>query len=381
MPKDYYEILGVPRGTGAEEIKKAYKDLAKKYHPDLNKEKGAEEKFKEVQHAYSVLGDAQKRRNYDQFGAESEKFSGFGGFDAGGFQNAEFDFSDIFDSFGFGRGFSDVFGEQFSGRRHRGPKRGEDIAVRLNLSFEEAAFGEKKEIELERVEECENCSGSGAKPGTKKEECSVCRGSGVERQTRKMGPFGVMQTQTTCRRCKGTGETFSDPCPECSGRGNVRKRKKITVTIPEGIDTGQQLRLSGQGNYGEHGASRGDLIAIIYVEPHEIFKRDGEDIFMEVPLSFSEAALGATIEVPTLKGKANLKVPAGTQPSTVFKMAGKGIKAVNASHRGDQYVKAILRTPEKLSKKEREFFEKLSEEESISKSRKSFFSRFKDMFG
>lgn len=378
MTKDYYEILGIARNASAEDIKKAYKDLAKKYHPDLNKEKGAEEKFKEVQHAYSVLGDEQKRRNYDQFGSESERFQGFGG--QGGFSGAEFDFGDIFESFGFGRGFSDIFGGEFGAGR-RGPRRGEDIVVRLDLTFEEAAFGTKKEIELSRVEECSNCGGSGARPGTGKHTCDVCKGSGFERQTRRMGPFGVMQTQTTCRKCRGTGETFSDPCPVCSGSGRMNKRKKITITVPEGIDTGQQLRLKAQGNFGEEGAGRGDLIAVVYIEPHEIFRRDGNDIFMEAPISFSEAGLGSEIEVPTLKGRAKLKIPAGTQSGTIFKMKGKGIKAVGRSEHGDEYVKVIVRTPGKLSKKERELLENLAEEEEVSKSRKGFFGKFKGLFG
>ncbi|HLC78974.1 MAG TPA: molecular chaperone DnaJ [archaeon] len=378
MANDYYEILGIPKGANAEEIKKAYKALAKKYHPDINKEKGAEEKFKEVQHAYSILGDEQKRKNYDQFGQQSERFSGFEGFDAGGFSNSEFDFGDIFESFGFGKGFGDVFGEQFS--RQRGPARGQDIAIRLNLSFEESAFGAKKEIELERVEECSNCKGSGERPGTSSEQCDVCAGSGVERVTRKMGPFGVMQTQMTCRNCRGSGQIVKDPCPVCEGSGNVRKRKKITITVPAGVDSGSQLRMKGQGNYGERGAGRGDLIAIIYVEPHEIFKRDGNDIYMEVPLSFSEAALGTTIDVPTLSGRAKLKIPQGTQSATIFKMQGKGIKIINRNEHGDQFVKVVVRTPEKLSKKHREFFEQLSKEEEIAKTRQGFFERFKGIF-
>ncbi|MBI4210744.1 MAG: molecular chaperone DnaJ [Candidatus Diapherotrites archaeon] len=379
MAKDYYETLGIQRNASQEEITRAYKELAKKYHPDISKERGAEEKFKEVQHAYSVLGDGQKRRNYDQFGSEAERFSGFSGFNAGGFSNTEADFSDIFESFGFGRGFSDIFGAEFGGGR-AGPRRGENMAVRLNLTFEEAAFGTKKEIELERIEECGNCHGSGARPGTSIETCRVCGGSGMERSTRRTF-LGVIQTQSTCRKCRGSGETVSDPCPECSGKGNVHRRKKITISVPEGIDTGQQLRLKGQGNYGEKGAGRGDLIAIVYVEPHEIFRRDGTDIFMEAPLSFSEAALGAAIEVPTLKGKAKLRIPAGTQGGTIFKMTGKGVKAVDRNAYGDEYVKVLVRTPEKPSKRERELLEKLAEEEEVSRKRNSFFDRFKGMFG
>jgi len=378
MVKDYYEILGIARNAGVDEIKRAYKSLAKKYHPDINKEKGAEEKFKEVQHAYSVLGDEQKRRNYNQFGAEAEKFQGFEGF-GGGFRAADFDFGDIFESFGFGKSFTDMFGDAFSQQGRRGPARGEDIALRLNLKFEEAAFGAKKEVEFDHVAECPNCKGSGATPGTKVQECPVCHGSGVESQTRRT-PFGILSTQTMCRRCQGSGEAFSDPCPVCSGRGRVNKRRKVTINVPEGIDTGQQLRIKGQGNAGERGAGKGDLIAIIYVEPHDIFKRDGPDIFMEAPVSFSEAALGSTIEVPTLRGKASLKVPAGTQSSTIFKMAGKGIRDLQSGGYGDEFVKVIVETPGKLSKRERELFEELSKEEEVSRKRKGFFDRFKGIF-
>ncbi|VVB99897.1 Chaperone protein DnaJ [uncultured archaeon] len=378
MAKDYYETLGIPHDASQEQVKAAYKELAKKYHPDLNKDKGAEEKFKEVQHAYSVLGDEQKRRNYDQFGSEAERFSG-GGFGPGGFQGTA-DFEDIFESFGFGRGFSDIFGAEFGGSRRRGPARGQDLLVRLNLSFEEAAFGTKKEIEIERIEECGTCNGSGARPGTGSKQCDTCRGSGVERSTRRTF-IGIIQTQTTCRKCHGTGEIISEPCRDCSGNGRVRKRKKITITVPEGIDTGNQLRLKGQGNAGEHGASHGDIIAVVYMEPHEIFKRDGEDIYMEAPISFSEASLGAEIEVPTLRGKAKLKIPAGTQSGTIFRMQDRGIKILGKNERGDEYVKAIVRTPEKLSKRERELLEKLAEEEEVSRSRKSFFDKFKGMFG
>ncbi len=375
MAEDYYNILGLERGAKSEEIKRAYKELAKKYHPDLNKEKGAEDKFKEVQHAYSILGDSQKRHSYDQFGEQGERFSGSSGF--AGFEDGA-DFSDIFSQFGFGGGFSDIFGEQFGGGR-RGPLRGEDIAVRLNLSFEEAAFGAKKEIGLDVVEECAECEGSGAKSSSGKKKCDQCGGSGVQRQTRRTF-LGTIQTQSTCSKCRGLGEIIIDHCKTCQGSGRVRKRKKITITIPEGIDTGQNLRMRAQGNAGERGATKGDLIAIIYVEPHEIFRRDGEDIYMEAPLSFSEAALGTNIDIPTLKGKARLKIPAGTQSGTIFKMADRGIKIVNKSQHGDQYVKVIVKTPEKPSKHEMELLEKLSKEEEVSKGRKGFFGRFKGIF-
>jgi molecular chaperone DnaJ len=380
MVKDYYEILGVPRNASAEEIRKAYKRLAKKYHPDINKEKGAEEKFKEIQHAYSILGDEQKRRNYDQFGEQSEKFSGFGGFSTGGFESNEFNFEDIFESMGFGSGFADFFGENIFGGRQSRKSRGTDILIRLNISFEEAAFGTKKDIEIERIEECETCKGSGAKPGTKILTCKVCNGTGFERTVRRTF-IGTISTQTTCRACKGTGTSYEEVCHNCHGDGKVNKRKKITVEIPAGVDTGTKLRISGQGNAGSPGMKKGDIIILIYVEPHEIFKRDEQDIYMEAPISFSEAALGGEIEVPTLKGKAKIRIPPGTQSGTIFKMQGKGIKVLNRNEYGDQFVKVIVRTPEKLSKRQRELFEQLAQEEEIAKSRKGFFDRFKDIFG
>ncbi len=387
MAKDYYDILGVGRGAGAEDIKAAYKRLAKKYHPDVNKEKGAEEKFKEIQHAYDVLGDEAKKNQYDQFGPEFEKagfgsgpggFSGFSGFEGGfsGFRGG--DFENLFESMGFGTGFSDLFGGDFSGQR-REPQAGRDIAVRLDLTFEEAAFGTKKEIEIERIEECENCSGTGTRPGTKAEQCGVCHGSGYERSTRRTF-LGTISTQTPCRRCRGTGQVVNDPCNVCSGTGKVAHRKKITVHVPEGVDNGNQLRLAGQGNIGEKGGRVGHLIVVISVKPHPVFRRDGTDIYMEVPVSFSETALGTEVEVPTLHGKARLKVPPGTQSGTVFRMAGRGIKDLHGSGHGDQYVKAVVKTPEKLSKKEKELFEKLASEENIGKTRKGLFDSLKGMF-
>ncbi|MCR4335519.1 MAG: molecular chaperone DnaJ [archaeon] len=373
MAKDYYDTLGIQRGTSQEEIKKAYKKLAKKYHPDISKEENAEQKFKDVQHAYSVLSDDAKRRNYDQFGEQAERFGGQGGFQ--GFGGEGFDFSDIFEQFGFGnQGFSDIFG---GGRR--GPRRGEDIIFKLSLNFEDAAFGTKKEITVDRIEECDNCHGSGARPGTKIITCDVCHGSGVEKQLRRTF-LGTIATQSTCRKCRGLGESVDDPCPVCSGSGREHKKKKISITIPAGIDSGNHLRLRDQGNEGEKGAIKGDLIAVIFVEPHEVFKRDGFDIFMELPISFSEAALGDDIEVPTLKGKAKLKVPSGTQSGTLFKMKEKGIQKLQRKDFGDQYVRVVVKTPEKMSKKMKELLEKLQEEEETAKNRKGIFGKLKGIF-
>ncbi|HZX20162.1 MAG TPA: molecular chaperone DnaJ [archaeon] len=374
MAKDYYEILGVSKGASQEEIKKAYKNLAKKYHPDINKEADAEKKFKDVQHAYSVLGDDAKRKNFDQFGEQAERFGGQGTGGFQGFGGEGFDFSDMFEQFGFGSNFGDMFG---GGKR--GPQRGQDIFVRVDLTFEEAAFGAKKEIEIDRIEECENCEGSGARPGTRRTPCNVCEGSGIERQIRKTF-LGTIATQSTCRRCHGSGEMVDDPCPVCEGNGRVHKRKKIKISVPEGINAGNHLRIRAQGNEGEIGAVRGDLIAVIYVEPHDVFKRDNFDIFMEVPISFSEAALGSEVEVPTLKGKAKLKIPNGTQSATLFKMKGKGIKKLEKNEYGDQFVRVTVKTPEKVSKKMKELFENLGKEEEIQKSRKGLFGKLKGFF-
>ncbi|MEM4256819.1 MAG: molecular chaperone DnaJ [Candidatus Diapherotrites archaeon] len=374
MSKDYYEILGVKRDATQEEIRAAYKKLAKKYHPDINKEPGAEEKFKEIQHAYSILSDENKRRNYDQFGQEAEKFQGFSGF---GFQDSGFDFEDIFESMGFGSAFEEFFTGFGSGKRKM--RRGEDIVIRLNISFEEAVNGTKKVLEFERLEECNVCSGSGAKPGSKIVKCSKCNGTGIEKNIRRTF-IGVIQTQTTCTKCKGLGSFPEQICVECNGLGKVKRKKKIEVEIPEGVDTGMKLRYAGNGNAGEKGHGYGDLIVVIYVEPHEIFRRDGQDIFMETEISFSEAALGAEIEVPTLKGKAILKIPPGTQSGTIFKMKDKGIKAVHGNTYGDQYVKVIIKTPTKITKKMKELLEELAKEEKISSERKDFFGKFKNIF-
>ncbi len=378
MVKDYYGILGISKDANHEEIRKAYKKLAKQYHPDINKEKDAEQKFKDVQHAYSILGDEAKRKNYNQFGEQGEKFGGQG---FSGFEGQNFDFSDMFDSFGFGKGFSD-FSEMFGGfgSQNRGPRRGEDVMVQLNLSFGDAAFGAKKEIEVNRIDECDNCQGSGARPGTKVTTCDACQGSGVQQQMRKTF-LGTIATQSTCRKCRGSGEMVEDPCPVCEGNGRVHKRKKIKVEVPAGINTGNHLRVRGQGHAGEKGANTGDLIAVIVVEAHEIFKRDNFDIFMEMPISFSEATLGSEVEVPTLKGRAKLKIPKSTQSGTLFKMNGKGIKKLSKTEFGDQYVRVKIKTPEKISKKMKELLEKLAEEEETAKTRTGFFHKFKGFFG
>ncbi|MFH1587802.1 MAG: molecular chaperone DnaJ [Candidatus Diapherotrites archaeon] len=367
--KDYYSVLGISKNASQEEIKKAYKQMAKKFHPDVSSESNAEQKFKEVNEAYGVLGDETKRKNYDQFGEAGEKFSNFGGFNSGDFSRMDFDFSDLFSGMGFG-GFEDLFG----GMQRRGAQKGADIVVKLGISFMDAALGTEKEIEIQRIEECEKCHGSG---GTGIKNCPQCNGRGMEVKTRKT-IFGIFQTQSTCSKCRGEGGIITDPCKECNGQGKLKRKRKIKLNIPEGINSGNHLRLSGQGNFDEGGS--GNLFVVILVEPHDVFKRDGIDVFIEVPLSFSEAALGTKIEVPTIKGKAELKVPAGTQTSTLFKMKSQGIRQVNSNNYGDQYVKVFLKTPEKLTKKQKELFEKLSGTEKTRKKRKGFFDKVKEKF-
>ncbi len=372
MSQDYYSILGLKKGATLEEIKKAYKELAKKYHPDVSKEDGAEKKFKEINEAYSVLSDPEKKQNYDNYG---EAYKNFSGYNQQGFgQGMDFDFEDLFNNFsGFsGFGFEDM-GDLFGSRR--GTRReskdlGSNIKITINLKFDEAAFGTTKEIKYDRFVRCEKCGGSGAEGELK--TCNVCNGRGVEVKQQRT-PFGIFQMQSTCHKCKGKGKTPEKECTNCNGAGINEQLEKLNVKIPAGINTGNHLRLQGKGNEGKHGA--GDLFLVILVEKHDLFKRDEEDIYAEVPISFSEAALGATVEVPTLKGKADLKIPAGTQTGTIFKMKGKGIKKIDSDSFGDEYVKVIIETPKKLTKKQKELLESLKSEEDASKKRKGLFEK------
>lgn len=350
MAKDYYEILGVNKNASKEEIKRAYKKLAMKYHPDVSKEPNAAEKFKEISEAYAVLSDDEKRQQYDTFGSDAfrqaySKEDIFRGFD----------FDDIFsDMFGGGSIFDMFFG---GGRRQRRIRKGSNIRYDLELDFEEAAFGTKKDIEVPRHEKCHECDGTGAKD---KEmiTCPDCNGSGVYRKTQRT-PFGMFSQTTTCRVCEGTGEIMKEACPECHGKGLFKKKRKIKVKVPAGVDTGHTLRISGEGESIGRGQS-GDLFVVIHVKPHKIFKRDDDDIYLELPITFSQAALGDEIEVPTLKGKAKLKIPAGTQSGTVFRLKDQGIENIEGDGKGDEYIKIDVQTPTKLSKKEKEIFEELS---------------------
>ena len=343
--RDYYEVLGVSKGASEDELKKAYRKLAKKYHPDMNPgDKEAEAKFKEVNEAYEVLSDKEKRAKYDQFGhAGVDPNFGAGGF-GGGFDMGDIDLGDIFGSF-FGGGFGGFGGQQ---QRANAPQRGESLRANLTISFEEAAFGCEKEIELNRTEPCEECHGSGCQPGTTAETCPDCRGTGVVRIQRGGGGF-AFSTSAPCSRCRGTGKIIHSPCKSCGGSGNVRKKKRLTITIPAGIDDGQAVSLRGQGNAGKNGGPAGDLIVGVRVKPHPQFQRDGTTVLYEQPISFYQAAMGAELEIPTIDGKVKYTLPAGTQTGTTFRLRGKGIPELRGRGRGDQYVTVKVQVPTALT--------------------------------
>lgn len=385
MPKrDYYEILGVDRGASQEEIKKAYRRLARQYHPDLNPgNKEAEEKFKEIQEAYDVLSDPEKRSRYDQFGHAGVEGGagagsgpgGFGGFDFGGAGFGGFD--DILDMF---------FGEALGGRRRRrGPERGADVRLDLDISFEEAAFGTEKEVGVPRLERCPDCGGSGAAPGTGPVTCPACGGSGQVTITQRT-PLGYYQTIRTCQQCQGMGTIISHPCKTCRGRGQVQRTRKIRIKIPPGVDTGARLRLAGEGEAGERGGPPGDLYVYINVLPHKVFRREGFDILCEVPISMVQAALGDEIEVPTLEGKAHLIIPEGTQSGTSFRLKGKGIPRLNGAGRGDQHVVVRVVIPKDLTEREKELLREFARlrgwhpTAKDTEKEKGFFRKVKDAF-
>ena len=362
--RDYYEVLGVSKTATDEELKKAYRKLAKKYHPDANPDnkEEAEKKFKEVNEAYEVLSDKQKRNMYDQFGHSgangySSDFSGFSGFDGfsdgAGFSGVDFDLNDIFSSF-FGGGSS-------RGRNSRnGPVRGRDLKVRVEITFEEAAFGVNKEITINREEQCDTCGGTGAKPGTKPETCKVCNGTGQVRVTQNtiLGSFASVRT---CDNCGGTGSVISNPCDTCKGRGTIRKQRRIKVSIPAGIDNGQVISLNGEGEPGLRGGPAGNLYITVAVRNHAIFTRKGDSIFCNVHVSFAEAALGAIIKVPTLTGEEQYDLTEGTQTGSIFTLKGKGIKNINGRGVGDLYFTVIVDVPKKLNNEQRELLKKFAE--------------------
>lgn len=373
VKRDYYEVLGVSRDASPEEIKKAYRKLARQYHPDANPgDKTAEERFKEIAEAYEVLSDPEKRANYDRFGHAGVNGQGFGGFGEG------------FGGFGtdFG-GFGDLFDIFFGGatRARRGPQKGADVRVDLEISFKEAAFGVEKDIRVMRVEECDHCGGTGAAPGSAPKKCPVCQGTG-QVQFSQSTPFGrIMQTHT-CDRCRGTGRIIEKPCGACNGSGLVRRPRTIHVKIPAGVDTGTRLRVPGEGEAGLRGGPRGDLYVYISVRPHRFFRREGNDVICEVPISFAQAALGDEIEVPTLDGTAKIRVPEGTQHGTEFRLRGKGIPDLNGYGRGDQFVRVKVVTPTRLSERQKQLLREFAATfgENPSGEAKGFFEKVKDAF-
>ncbi|KYH34522.1 chaperone protein DnaJ [Clostridium tepidiprofundi DSM 19306] len=379
MAKDYYKILGLEKGASEADIKKAFKKLALKYHPDRNSgNKEAEEKFKEINEAYQILSDPEKKARYDQFGTAD--FSG--GFS--GFNGAGFDFSDLGDIFGdiFGGGFGGFGGFGGSSRRNtNAPRKGADIETTINLTFEEAAFGVEKNITITKREKCEVCSGTGANPGTSPRKCDKCGGTGIIRQTRSTA-FGSFTTQTTCDKCGGKGEIIDSPCKNCNGTGTVKKEKNIKINIPAGVDTGNVIPLRGHGQPGSNGGPPGDLYVHIRVMPHKRFVRKGNDIYIEEHISIGKAIFGAEIDVPTIDGTVSYKIPSGTQSGTVFRLKGKGIQRVNGYGRGDQYVKVIVDIPKKLNDKQKEalvkFMEASGEDINSTDGNKKGF--FKNMF-
>ena len=345
--RDYYDILGVGRNAGDDEIKAAFRKLARQYHPDVNKDEGAEEKFKEINEAYGVLSDREKRSRYDRFGKE-----GLG--NMGGFRDYTVDFGDIFEELFGSFGFS-------SGRSRNSPRRGRDLQMQVTLTFEEAVFGVEKEIEFQREETCSRCNGNGSEPGTSPVKCSTCNGQGEVRQVRQTF-LGQMVQTATCPTCNGRGETISSPCKTCRSSGLERKTVMKKVQIPGGVDRGTQIRLAGEGGPGINGGPTGSLFLVLDVKPHQFFKRRENDILLNLDINVAQAVLGAEIDVPTLEGDEKLKIPAGTQPGRMFTMRGKGVPHVrNKGHRGDQLVIVNVAVPTKLTKEQRELFEKLAE--------------------
>ena len=381
--RDYYEVLGVSRDASDADIKKAFRKKAREYHPDVNQgDTDAELKFKEVNDAYETLSDSTKRQQYDQFGHDAPNFgSGFGG---SGFGGGAADFGDIFDMF-FGGGSG------FGGQQTNGPMRGQDLRYDLTIDFEEAVFGGKETISVNRWVTCKSCGGSGAKAGTEARICPRCQGTGRV-VTMQNTPFGRVQTQTTCPECGGSGEIIDAPCPECGGRGKTQEMRKLEVTIPAGVDNGTRLRMSGEGESGEKGGPAGDLYIYLRVRPHPIFERVDNDIFIKQPINVAQAALGDEIEVPTLEGRIKFSIPAGVQSGSRFRLKGKGIKSKKSYGKGDQYVTVIVETPKSLTEEQHKLFEELYEtlgrtelykdgsqqDSNETGESKSWFGRFKD---
>lgn len=379
--RDYYEVLGVQKGASDDEIKKAYRKLSKQYHPDINKEADAEDKFKEISEAYEILSDPQKRAAYDQYGHAGTNpnygdAGGFSGFGNGGFSGAGFGgFEDIFESF-FGGG---------SGRNANpnAPRQGADLQYVVDLTFEEAIFGVEKELKYKREEICHTCHGNGAKPGTQPETCKKCQGSGtinVERQT----PLGRVMSRQTCDVCHGTGKEIAHPCETCHGTGREKRTHKVKVNVPAGVEDDQQMRLANQGEAGTNGGPYGDLYVVFRVAASDIFERDGSEIYYELPLNFVQAALGDEVLVPTVHGEVKLKIPAGTQTGAKFRLRGKGAPRLRGNGTGDQQVTVKILTPKNLNEEQKEalrLFAKVSGLSTSEQQPEGFFDKVKDAFG
>ncbi len=367
--RDYYEVLGVSKSASADEIKHAYRKMAKMYHPDVNKAPDAEEKFKEVQEAYDVLSDPNKKAAYDRYGHAAFEQGGQGGFNTGGFNGGFEDFSDIFSSFFGGN-------PQQTRTRRSGPVQGEDRFMQVTIDFMDAVKGKVMDLKINVDEECPHCHGTGAKSPGDVQTCPRCGGTGTV-QTQQRTPFGVFMNTTTCPDCHGTGRTIRNKCPHCHGNGYVNKNKTVQLNIPAGIDSRQQLRVQGNGERGMNGGPNGDLYVEIRVRPHEYFTRDGRNILITIPISAVDATLGCTIDVPTVSGDVSLKIPEGTQHGAQFRLRGKGVKDLRTDYYGDEIVKVELKIPTKLSRDEKELYQKIREHE---KKGDSFFSSFKKAF-
>ena len=375
--RDYYEVLGVEKSASTDDIKKAYRKKALQYHPDRNPgDQEAEAKFKECNEAYEVLSNDEKRSRYDQYG--------FAGVDPNFNPNAGFGggFGGFGDAFS---GFGDIFGDLFGGGSRRspnGPRQGENVGARLELTFEEAAFGAEKEVPVTRIEACAKCSGTGSAAGSVPETCPTCRGTGSVRTTQNFMGM-TMQSTTACPKCGGTGKIIKDPCPTCRGKGKVRRSTKIRVQIPAGVDDGQTVRVRGEGCAGSNGGPSGDLLVEVSIRSHPFFQRDGANVLCELPITFTQAALGAELEVPTLDGKVRYTIPEGTQTGTVFRLRGKGIPFVHSKTRGDQLVTVVVETPTKLSREQKELLRRFGEstrDAGVQPKNARFFEKLKQYF-
>jgi molecular chaperone DnaJ len=368
--RDYYEVLGVDKGAGGEDIKKAFRKAARQYHPDVNKAADAEEKFKEAKEAYDVLSDDQKRATYDRYGhVDPNQGMGGGGFNGGDFGGI----GDIFDMFFGGGG-----GQR---RNPNAPQRGNDLQYSMTIEFKEAVFGKEMDITIPRTESCDTCRGTGAKAGTKPETCSVCKGSGQQEVIQNTA-FGRIVNRRVCSACNGQGTTVKEKCGDCHGAGKVKKQRKIHVKIPAGVDDGAQLRVTGEGESGTKGGPSGDLYIVIRVKSHEFFEREGDDIYCEIPLTFAQAALGDEIEIPTLTEKVKLKIPSGTQTGTYFRLKGKGVPRLRGYGQGDQHVKVVVVTPSNLTDEQKELLRQFSglNGELMHDKQQSLFERMKKAF-